>query len=167
MTLHLAQWILGIILIFSASGVILLRKPVHACLSFLLTLLMLASLYLLHSAEFIAVMQVLVYAGAILVIFMFVIVLFQDAHAQLELHPPKSSPYLLGFAACLFILSLVILGFKFATLKLPHSKPLENFGTVQDLGKTLYVDFFIPFEIVVVLFLVALVGSLYIGKRER
>ena len=59
------DYILGAILILSSLGVILLRKPVHASLSFLLTLLALAALYLQLSAEFIAVMQVLVYAGGI------------------------------------------------------------------------------------------------------
>src|SRR5581483_9485736 len=76
--------LLGLSLILSSLGVILFKKPVHACLSFLFSLLILAGIYLQLSAEFIAVMQILVYAGAILVIFMFVIILFQDAHEQIE-----------------------------------------------------------------------------------
>ena len=72
----LIQWIMGLVLILSAMGVILLRKPLYACLSFLLSLLLLAAFYLQLYAEFIAVMQILIYAGAILVIFVFVIVFF-------------------------------------------------------------------------------------------
>ena len=70
----LVQWFVCSLLIISSLGVILLPKPVHASLSFLLSLLLLAALYLELSAHFIAVLQVFVYAGAILVIFMFVII---------------------------------------------------------------------------------------------
>jgi NADH-quinone oxidoreductase subunit J len=164
---HPVQWILGSLLILSSLGVILVRKPVHASLCFLLTLLMLAALYLQLSASFIAVMQVLVYAGAILVIFMFVIILFQDAHQQIDRFPVKSSWLLLFAAASTFLLSLGIfgerlLGFTSSTEELP-----EGFGTVQSIGEALYVDFFFPFEAVILLFLIAVVGALYIGKKRE
>lgn len=167
MTATLAQWIVGIVLIFSSLGVVVAYKPVHASLSFLVTLLSLAILFLLQGAQFIAVMQVLVYAGAIMVIFMFVIVLFQDAHGQIDKNPPKSSSLFLGATAGIFIISLVYLGRQLVEIK-PQLKTLpDGYGTVESLGKTLYVDFFFPFEIVILLFLVALVGALYIGKKER
>ena len=161
-----AQWILGCILILSSLGVILARKPVHACLSFLLALLMLAALYLQLSAEFVAVMQVLVYAGAILVIFMFVIVLFQDAHEQIGRFPANSMPQLLIGAASVFVLSLVFLATRLGGITASPKGLPEGFGTVQALGQTLYVDFFFPFEAIILLFLVAIVGALYVAKRE-
>ena len=134
---------------------------------FLLSLLSLAVLYLLQSAQFIAVMQVLVYAGAILVIFMFVIVLFQDAHEQIERHPAKSPPLFLLAVAGIFTLALIYLGRQLIEIQ-PSTKTLpEGHGSVETLGKLLYVDFFFPFEIVVLLFVVALVGALYIGKKEK
>lgn len=159
------EWILGTILILSSLGVILVRKPVHACLSFLLTLLALAALYLQLSAEFIAVMQVLVYAGAILVIFMFVIVLFQDAHQQISRFQTKSAPFLLLAAAIAFSAALVFIGQKLLALP-PVVKQLPmGYGSVQSLGRALYVDFFFPFEAVILLFLIAVVGALYIGRK--
>ena len=79
----MGELLLGLLLILSGLGVILAKKPVYSALSFLLTLILLAIQFLELSANFIAVMQVIVYAGAILVMFMFVIVLFQDAHAIL------------------------------------------------------------------------------------
>jgi NADH-quinone oxidoreductase subunit J len=167
LTASLAQWMMGAVLIFSSLGIILARKPVHACLSFLLTLLTLAGLYLQQSAQFIAVMQILVYAGTILVIFMFVIVLFQDAHMQIERNPPKSFPFLLMTAAGAFVLALLFLGRQLMELKYP-SKPLpKGYGSVESLGQALYVDFFLPFEVVILLFLVALVGALYVAKKEK
>lgn len=161
------QWILGAFLILSSLGVILARKPVYASLCFLLTLLGLATVYLELSAEFIAVMQVLVYAGAILVIFMFVIILFQDAHEKIDLLQANSAWPLLLIAGTSFALALVFLGSEL--IALPRSTPQApaGFGTVQALGRLLYVDFFFPFEAVVLLFLIAVVGALYIGRKDR
>jgi len=159
------QWILGSILVLASLGVILARKPVHASLSFLLSLLALAALYLQLSAQFIAVMQVLVYAGAILVIFMFVIVLFQDAYQQIAHEEAKSAPIWLFSAASLFLLGMIFLGTQLVST-IPSTETLPtDFGTVQSLGQALYIDFFFPFEAVILLFLVAIIGALYIGKK--
>lgn len=162
-----AQWILGVILIMSSLGVILAPKPVQASLSFLLTLLTLAALYLQLSAEFIAVMQVLVYAGAILVIFMFVIILFQDAHQQLARFQSRSTPALLLIAASAFILLLAFYAIQLFGLSPAQAETFTGFGTVESLGKALYIDFFFPFEAVILVFLVAVIGALYIGKKEK
>lgn len=163
-------WILGTILLLASVGVISAKKPVHACLSFLLTLLTLAVIYLQLSADFIAVMQVLVYAGAILVIFMFVIVLFQDAYLKISQFPAKSMPWIIYLTGCAVVLSIVFLGRRILLpggSNHPTGSDLSGFGSVEVLGKALYVDFFFPFEAVVLLFLVASVGALYIGKKER
>ena len=161
-----AQWILGILLIVSSLGVILMPRPVQSCLSFLLTLMTLAAIYLQLSAEFIAVMQILIYAGAILVLFMFVIILFQDAHEQIDNFKAKSVPFLIFSAAVSFIALLGILGSRLLNLPLANTTPEKNFGMVEYLGKALYVDFFFPFEAVILIFIVAVVGALYIGKKE-
>lgn len=161
------QWILGFFAIISSLGVILAPKPVQASLSFLLTLLLLAALYLQLSAEFIAVMQVLVYAGAILVIFMFVVILFQDAHQQIARFKAASSPYLLAAAGAAFLLMAFLFLKLVSNLPPAEQAPPEGFGTVESLGKILYVDFFFPFEAVILIFLVSFIGALYIGKREK
>lgn len=161
------QWILGGILIFSSLGVILAPKPVYAGLSFLLTLLTLSLVYLQLSAQFIAVMQILVYAGAILVIFMFVIVLFQDAHKQIADFKAESAKALLISAAAAFLLALIFLGYRLMHIP-PSEQNLPNgYGTVQSLGQALYIDFFFPFEAVILIFLIAVIGALYIGKKEK
>jgi NADH-quinone oxidoreductase subunit J len=161
------QWILSFVLILSSIGVVLLRKPVHASLSFLLTLLTLSVLYLVFSAQFISVIQILVYAGAILVIFMFVIVLFQDAHQQIDRFKPNCMPFFLFIAANAFLLTLLILGSRFTGIWSAKKQLPEGYGTVQSLGEKLYIDFFFPFEAVVLLFLVALIGAVYIGRKEE
>jgi NADH-quinone oxidoreductase subunit J len=161
------EWILACVLIASAFGTILLRQPVHACLSFLLTLLSLATFYVQLSAPFIGVMQILVYAGAIMVIFMFVIVLFQDAHAKIHLLKELSAPLLIYVALAATVIALGFLGNAFIGFE-PALRPLpKGYGTVQSLGQVIYTDFFFPFEAIIVLFLVAVMGALYIARREK
>lgn len=162
-----AQWILAIILIIASLGVIMARKPVIASLYFLVTLLALAALYLQLSAQFIAVMQVLVYAGAILVIFMFVIIMFQDAHQQIATLQSHSPWLFLFVAACAFVLALGLLGNQLIGISVPAGHLPEKYGTVEALGKMLYLDFFFPFEAVVFLFLISMIGALYIGKKVK
>lgn len=163
----LPELIIGFILILTSLGVIMAKRPMYSSLYFLATLIMLAGLYLQLSAEFIAVMQVIVYAGAILVIFMFVIVLFQDAHEQIHKFKSQCHNGLLLLSALVFLVTLGFLGSKLIGITALNSEPPKDFGTVQSLGYALYLDFFFPFEAVILLFLVALVGALYIGRRER
>lgn len=163
---HPIQWILAVLVVLASIGVITARKPIHSALSFLLTLFLLSVIYLSLAAQFIAVIQVLVYAGAILVIFVFVIVLFQVTHEQIAKEASGSMPFLLYLSGCLFLLTLVFLGSKFFTIEFAMKSMPANYGTVQSLGETLYLDFFFPFEAAVLLFLVAGVGALYIAKKE-
>lgn len=158
------QTILITFLLLSALGVIFVRKPVHACLCFLVTLLSLAALFLQLSAEFVAVLQILVYAGAILVLFMFVIVLFQDAYLQIDRNPPKSFAPLLYGAIAVLMGTLFYFGKDLVKLPAPQGLP-ASYGTVQALGEALYLQFFFPFEAITLLFLVAVVGAFYIGKK--
>lgn len=157
---------LGLVLILSSLGVILAHKPVHSCIYFLLALIALAGLYLQLSAEFIAVMQVLVYAGAILVIFMFVVVLFQDAYLQINLFKSNSSPVLLYLAGIAIVTAFIFTGIRLLGITSSNKAVAEGFGMVESLGRALYVDYFFPFEAVILLFLVALIGALYTGRKE-
>lgn len=161
------QWILGFILVMTSLGTILARKPVHSSLFFLMTLLTLASLYLQLSAQFIAVMQILVYAGAILVLFMFVIILFQDAYKQLDEVEGQSFPFFIFGAGTAFILAMIILAAQFSGFPKASKKLPDGFGMVESIGKTLYLDYFFPFEAVILIFLIAMVGALYIAKKVR
>lgn len=163
----IAQWLVVIVLIASAMGVILAKKPVYASLSFLLTLFSLALLYLGLSAPFIATMQLLIYAGAILVIFMFVIILFQDAHLQIMRLAAGSSYAFLAAAMLGFLFVFFMLGMQLIDLPPSKENLSPHYGTVQSLGNLLYRDYFFPFEVLVLPLLVAVVGTLYVGKKER
>jgi len=159
--------ILGMVLILSSLGVILAKKPVHSGLFFLLTLLTLAVIYMQLSSQFIAVMQILVYAGAILVIFMFVIILFQDAHRQIALYHAKTTPGLLFAAGSALLLAFLFFGSRIIDLPKVNTNVPAGFGNVEAIGYALYIDFFFPFEAVILIFLIAVVGAVYIGKKVR
>ena len=158
------DWTLGAILIMSSLGVVLAKKPVHAGLSFLAALLTLSASYLQLNAEFIAVMQILVYAGAIMVIFMFVIILFQDAYQHIEHTAAKSPRSLLYLSLALIILALLLFGYTLAPVASRGAIP-QNSGSVEVIGRALFIDFFFPFEAVILLFLIAVVGAVYIGRK--
>lgn len=160
------HYFLAALLILFAIGVITIKKPVYSALCFLATLLILSAYYLELSAEFIAAMQILVYAGAILVVFMFVMILFQDAYQKISHVPGKSSSALLSMAGASFIGALGFIAHKLLGLQDGNATLPNDFGTAQSLGRSLYIDFFFPFEAVVVIFLIACVGALYIGKKE-
>jgi len=165
--LELAECILGAMLLASSLGVIAAQKPVHSSLFFMATLIILAFLYLHLSADFIAVMQVLVYAGAILVLFVFVIVLFQDAHQHIALYEAKTARWLVITAAIVTGSVLLFLSIQLEKISIPKNVRAEDFGQVESLGRTLYLDFFFPFEAVVAIFLIAIVGALYVGKKVK
>lgn len=158
--------LVGLMILFSALGVILSKKPVHSCLFFLVTLLSLAAYYLELHASFIAVAQILIYAGAILVIFMFVIILFQDAFIAIDQIPPKSYPLFLYCSLGIFLIALGTLAWNYSYLHFPLEQLPEDFGTVQSLGKTIYTHYFFPFEATILLFLVGIVGAFFIGRKE-
>lgn len=161
------ELILGLVLILSSLGVVFSKKPIHSALSFLLALLTLATLYLQLSAEFVAVMQILVYAGAILVLFMFMMILFQDAMIEIDSTEQKSFTPLIWISVALFIIAFGYLMTKLYGLNINPAKQDNSFGTVESLGRALYIDFFFPFEAIILLFLVAIVGSLYTAKKEK
>lgn len=163
---NFSEILLSFLLIISSVLTVSLKNPVHASLSFLLTLLTLATIYIEQSAEFIGIMQVLVYAGAILIIFMFVIIMFQDAHIKLNEFKPKVSKSFIFSSATAFAIASLYLLKSFTQVSEKGIGVKKGFGTVQHLGKALYLDFFFPFEAVVFLFLVAIIGAFYIGKKE-
>ena len=93
-------------------------------------------------------------------------ILFQDAYLKIAQTEPTASPWLVG-AGILSLLGLFgFLSYRIWNTQESTKTLPETFGSVQELGKALYLDFFFPFEAVILLFLVAMIGTVYIGKRE-
>ncbi len=143
-------------------GVIASRPPVRSALSLLLVLGSLAVLYLLLAAQFIAALQVIIYAGAIVVLFLFVIMLLHartGERRQEKLRAQRAVGYLL---AALF-LAAVITVLRGRTVEALAVAP-EGFGTAQAVGEALFTAYVLPFELASIVLLVGIIAAVVIGR---
>ncbi|MGN6476875.1 MAG: NADH-quinone oxidoreductase subunit J family protein [Flavipsychrobacter sp.] len=157
-------WVLTVMALGCALGVILSRNPVSSVLFLIATFFAISGHYLLMNAQFLAIVNIIVYAGAIMVLFLFVIMLM-NLNADTE--PQKNRLVQLAGVVSGGILFLVIL----AALRSSSANVLEqtptDIGLIKNLGKTLFTQFVLPFEISSVLFLSAMIGAVVIGKKEE
>lgn len=161
-------WIFGIATLASALGVLTLRNPVASAMSLVTSFFFLAGIYALLWAHTIAVLQVLVYAGAIMVLFLFVIMLLsvQDLGPLVK----WSSARAISIAAVVGLFSALAV----SLIRWPTTGPqwagdntrLATYGTLQQLGQVLYTQWLFPFEAVSLLLLVAIVGAVVVAKSR-
>ena len=162
---HYLFFFLSAVALISALMVLLSKKPIHAVLYLTLTFFTLAGHYILLNAQFLAVVHIIVYAGAIMVLFLFTVMLL---NLNIEGEFQKST--LMKFIAALSggLLFLVLIG----TLKSFDSQTIGNpeltqIGLVKNLGKVLYGQYILPFELSSILFLSAMVGAVMLGKKDK
>jgi NADH-quinone oxidoreductase subunit J len=145
-------------------GVISFRQPIRSVLSLVVVMVALSILFLLLSAQFVFVAQIIVYAGAVMVLFLFVITLLGPAReigrGRLRFQTALSA---------LFVLALF--GFLWAMLqgvqyRQPVKTDLSVFGTVQWIGVYLFSNYLYPFELTSLLLLVAAIGAIYLSRKE-
>ena len=152
---------LTIMALFSAIMVLASKKPVHSVLFLTLTFFSIAGHYILLNAQFLAVVHVIVYAGAIMVLFLFTVML-------LNLNKDERSPkplwvkILALIAGCMLMLVLIGI-FRGYDIKAAADPAVNQIGLV----KILYHDYLLPFEVSSVLFLTAMVGAVLLGKKEQ
>ena len=157
-------------LIFAAvavgAAVILLvaRQPIHSALSLIGVMGALAVLYLLLGAEFIAAVQVIVYAGAIMVLFVFVIMLLNAGEEA------RTNRSLLARSLGLPLLALLLLQLSRLLLALYPPEQAATFGAfvgrTEDIGRLLFYQYLLPFEVTSVLILVAIMGAVVLAGRK-
>lgn len=154
---------LAILAILSALGVVLSRNPVRSALCLVTTLFLLAVLFVLLDASMLAALQVLVYVGAIMVLFLFVIMLLnlQTEAAEPERKVLRTTVVAVGGALVVFVISAVA-----SSGLRPSVAPGEGFGNAAALSERLFTHFLLPFEITSVLLLVAIIGAVVIAKRR-
>ena len=155
---------LSVVALFSALKVLLSKKPIYSVLYMTLTFFTLAGHYILLNAQFLAVVHVIVYAGAIMVLFLFTMMLL-----NLNLEGEFSKSTLMKIVAVIAggLLFLVLIAslksFDVATVGTPE---LTQIGLVKNLGTILYKDYLLPFELSSILFLSAMVGAVMLGKKD-
>lgn len=159
-------WFLSVLALFSALMVITSKNPVYSVLWLILVFFAISGHYLLLNAQFLAIVNIIVYAGAIMVLFLFVIMLM---NLNRNNEPQKNKWLKLAGALAGGCLLLVLV----AALKNAETKSsiaeagTGDIGLIQNLGKALFKDYVVPFEISSILFLSAMVGAVVLGKKEK
>jgi NADH-quinone oxidoreductase subunit J len=155
--------------IAGATGVVLVRNPFYSVLSLVFHLLSLAALFLLLRAEFVAAAQVIVYAGAVMVLYVFVVAYVGGADEPLRPHAgPGLRAAALLFSGALF--AELVIAFLGSSLKGISEKGSANapadFGTPQQIGQLLLTKFLLAFELASFLLLIAAVGAVVLARRR-
>src|SRR5215470_8096612 len=163
---HLILFVVfGLICVAGAVNLLVQRHPINSALSLVVVMSSLALIYLLLGAEFVAAIQIIVYAGAIMVLFVFVIMLL-NAGTE-ERSQGSRIALLLGVPGV--IVSACIVGW----IMISNDRQLggvsispTNFGQTSNIARLLFQDFLLPFEITSVLILIAIMGAVVLGRRE-
>ena len=160
----LAAFILGFAIL-----VVTTKDTVHSVLFLVLDFLFVAALYVMLGAQFLAVIQVLVYAGGIVVLYLFVVMLVNlkrppEAHQD----PHRRSKLGMALAAAVLVEVTIIIASGYATVSAPTvpAAALPVTGNTEQVGWLLYTSYLIPFEIASMLLLVAMIGAIVLAKRE-
>ena len=164
-------WLFAVLMVGAAVLVVTLRNPMYGAMALLVSFLSVAVLFLLQGAEFIAGVQIFVYGGGIMVLFLFVIML-------VNLQRLKESQRFLDQLPVALILGVLGIGlFGVFVASGPFGPPAdpagavvtlegEQLGNSEAVGWTLYTDFLLPFEVASVFLLVAMVGAVVLGRRD-
>jgi NADH-quinone oxidoreductase subunit J len=155
----------AILLVFAAGMVITVKNPVHAALFLVLAFFSSAAIWLLLEAEFLAIALVLVYVGAVMVLFLFVVMMLDVNLAELRAGFTKYLP-VGGLVALLMMVAMSwVVGSRYFNREVsPHPADYSN---TRELGKVLYTDYIYPFEIAAIILLVAIVAAIALTMRER
>ena len=158
-------FIFGALCIAGALNLLLQRHPINSALSLIVVMTSLAVLYLLLGAEFLAAAQVIVYSGAIMVLFTFVIMLL-NAGREERTHGSKAA-YVVGFPGAAALLALLTYVFLQNSKTLRTATLGEYLVTTSDLSRVLFRDLLLPFEVTSVLILVAILGAVALARKEH
>lgn len=170
-------WAFAAVTVVGAIGVVVMRQPIHSALFLLMSFLGVACIYVQARAELVAAVQVLVYAGGIMILFLYTIMLVNVRRQRTEryLHRQAIPALGFGFLFLLVVGGVVVNEARSLAAKVPAADPkalsttvidgATVLGNTQAVGWMLYRDYFLPFEIASVFLLVAMIGAVVLGKR--
>ena len=168
--------VIGGITLISSVLVVFQRSPLYSALFLILTFLSMAGLYLVLGAEFVALIQVIVYAGAVMVLFLFVIMLLNLDREKIDWLTGHSKQKLFGFAMVAVLVPLIGLGISTTLFysnsqlgaKGTYSPQMgEKVSNTASVASLLFTEYILPFEITSVLLLIAMVGVVYLARRTK
>ncbi len=160
----------GFALVAAVAAVLVVtrRHAVYSALYLVITMVALAGIYVLLEGYFIWIIQIIVYAGAIMVLFLFVIMLLDIPHEDVLWARRDRGQIVVAAALSLVLLVEMVLALGRGALSGAQTAPASNqgFGTTLTVGRLLFTDYLFPFEITSVILLVAMVGALVLAKRQ-
>jgi NADH-quinone oxidoreductase subunit J len=160
----LTFYFLSFVAILFALMVVFAKNPVHCVLYLIMTFFAIAGHYALLGAQFLFAVHIIVYAGAIMVLFLYVIMLL---NLNKESEPHKSNILKITATVCGGLLLLIVVGsLRGAESMPPPNATAENISLVKNLGKVMFTEFLIPLEVTSLLLLAAMVGAVMLGKSE-
>jgi NADH-quinone oxidoreductase subunit J len=148
---------------YSAIMVLLSRKPIHSVLYLTLAFFAIAAHFILLNAQFLAIVNIIVYAGAIMVLFLFTVMLL-NLNVASEQHKSAFVKITAVLTGCLLLLVMTA-ALRHMDLSVMNDPSTTQIGLVKNLGKVLFRDFILPFEVTSILFLSAMVGAVLLGKK--
>ena len=163
--------IIGLIIIICAIGVVFQKNPIYSAIFLIQTMVSLAVLYVLLHAQFVAAVQVMVYAGAVMVLFVFVIMLLNVQRIDQELGKDRLIFQRVS-AIFLGLLLFAVIGIVTVKSVLQGTKGeytpehMDQIGNTQLVGKLLFTDYVFPFEIASILLFAAIIGAVILAKKE-
>jgi NADH-quinone oxidoreductase subunit J len=166
---NLVFWVFAPISVASAIGLLAMRNAVHAALFLIVNFFCLAVFYLLLDAPFLFAVQIIVYAGAIMVLFLFVIMLLgidrgDDLRERLLAQRPLAFALALGFVVEIFV--ALRAGIGFATKAPDGFDAVNEGGNTQALAQVLFRDYFLPFEVTSILLIIAAIAAMVLAQRK-
>ena len=164
-TTQILFWFLSALAIVGAIGVISCKNPLYGVLWLIVVFFAISGHYVLMNAQFLAIVNIIVYAGAIMVLFTFV-VMFIDLNEHPEI-PKNIYLKVAGLIAGLCLLIVLVSALSHASDHNIEMGVGSGVGLIKFLGRTLFTDYVVPFEISSVLFLSAMIGAVVIGKKEK
>ena len=167
----IAFYIFAFLAVGGAFSVLLLRNPVYCALSLVGTFFFVAAIFVLLNQEFMAAIQVLIYAGAIMILFLFVIMLL-NLRSDRPFKHHWTLPKVLGLAMAAGILAQLVSAFTSPAIRLGPKgiyspEKLAQDGAVETVGQVLFTEYVLPFEVISILLLVAVVGAVIVAKRRE
>ena len=169
MTQQVVFYIFAAIMVFAGTMVISVRNPVHAALFLVLAFFSSAAVWLLLEAEFLAIALVLVYVGAVMVLFLFVVMMLDINMAPLREGFIRYLPVGIVIAVLVAVQLVLVVGssyFGLESFPAPEPRPAE-YSNTEALGNVLYTTYVYPFEIAAVILLVAIVAAIVLTMRRR
>lgn len=161
---EILTYALGVISIATAILVVVSKNPVHSVLYLILTFFSIAGQYVVLNAQFLFIVQIIVYSGAIMVLFLFVLMLL-NLNGDTEPQKNQSFKVIATIAAGMLLVSIVGMLKGVGHVSLP-TQPDGQIGLVKNLGSLLFSKYVVPFELSSVLFLSGMIGAVIIGKKE-